>query len=89
MVFKYAYDSGHIERPIRFGRTFKILLKDVIRKPRQAIGHRMFDAAESGCVLKTVDHPPGICDPQFDDGFQTELPIMSRQNRSTVLTETR
>jgi hypothetical protein len=89
MVFKYSYAAGHIDRPIRFGPMFRILLKKMLRKTRHAIGPRIFEAAEFRCVLKTVDHPPVICHPQFDDGFQTEMPDMSRQNRSTVLTETR
>jgi integrase len=43
-VFKYAYDSGLIDRPVRFGPTFKPPSARVILKDRQSKGPRMFEA---------------------------------------------
>ena len=57
MVFKYAYDAGHIDRPIRFGPTFKIPSKKVLRRTRQANGLRMFEAPELRSLLKTSENP--------------------------------
>lgn len=45
-VFKYAYDSGLIERPIRFGPHFKRPSNKVLRHARHAKGQRMFEAAD-------------------------------------------
>ncbi len=50
-VFKYAYDAGLIEKPVRFGPAFKRPSKRTIRKARQANGPRMFEAAELRAML--------------------------------------
>ena len=46
VVFKYAYDAGLIDRPVRYGPTFKRPSKRVLRKARNANGPRMFEAGE-------------------------------------------
>jgi integrase len=46
VVFKYAYDAGLIDRPMRYGPTFKRPSKKVLRAARHAKGPRMFEAAE-------------------------------------------
>lgn len=46
VLFKYAYDSALIDRPIRYGQTFRRPSKATIRKARNAKGPRMFQAAE-------------------------------------------
>lgn len=51
VVFKYAYDSGLIEHPMRFGPGFKRPSKRVLRKARNDKGPRMFEAAEVRAVL--------------------------------------
>ncbi|HUY93021.1 MAG TPA: hypothetical protein VMV10_30105 [Pirellulales bacterium] len=46
VAFKYAYDAELIERPIRFGPTFRKPTKTTLRRERQKKGPRMFEAAE-------------------------------------------
>lgn len=55
MVFKYGYDNGLIDKPIRYGQSFKIPAKSVLRKARQAAGKRMFSADE---LRKIIDGAP-------------------------------
>ncbi|HLJ94266.1 MAG TPA: tyrosine-type recombinase/integrase, partial [Gemmataceae bacterium] len=50
-VFKYADDEGLIDRPVRYGSTFRKPSKKVLRKARQAKGIRMFEAAEIRALL--------------------------------------
>jgi integrase len=44
-VFKYAFDAGLIDKPIRYGPLFKRPGRKVLRKARHAKGARMFEAA--------------------------------------------
>ena len=46
MVFKYAFDQGLIDRPIRYGQTFRKPGRTVLRNLRNAKGKRMFEAAD-------------------------------------------
>lgn len=46
VVFKYGYDAGLIEKPMRYGPTFKRPSRRVLRKVRNGNGERMFEAAE-------------------------------------------
>lgn len=46
VVFKYAYDAALIDKPIRYGPTFKRPSKRILRKARNANGPRMFEADE-------------------------------------------
>ncbi len=50
-VFKYAYESGLIDKPVRYGPQFKKLSKCVLRKHRAATGQRMFEADEVRGVI--------------------------------------
>jgi integrase len=52
VVFKYGYDAGLIDKPMRYGPTFKRPSKKVLRKERNARGSRMFEPAE---VLAMID----------------------------------
>jgi integrase len=45
-LFKWAFDSGLIDRPVRFGPTFKKPAASVLRRERQKKGPRMFEAPE-------------------------------------------
>jgi integrase len=45
-LFKYAYESGLIDRPVRYGPQFRKPSKSVLRKHRAATGERMFEADE-------------------------------------------
>ncbi|MBX3412175.1 MAG: tyrosine-type recombinase/integrase [Pirellulales bacterium] len=51
-VFKFAYDDGLIERPLRFGQSFAKPARSVIRKARASSGARMFEAEE---IRKLID----------------------------------
>lgn len=46
VIFKYAYDAGLIDNPVRYGPTFKRPSRKVLRKARNEKGARMFDAAQ-------------------------------------------
>lgn len=52
MVFKYAYDAQLIERPVRFGPTFKPPNQRTMRLSRAAAGHKFFGPEE---LRKLVD----------------------------------
>ena len=45
-LFKYAYDAGLIDKPMRFGPTFKRPAKRILRAERQRKGERMFEARQ-------------------------------------------
>ncbi len=57
MVFKYAYDAGLIDRPVRFGTLFKIPPKRLLRQARQQAGKRMFDADELRSIIAAAGQP--------------------------------
>jgi len=56
-TFKYAYDAGLIEHPIRFGPTFKRPAKRILRAVRQKKGPRMFEAHEVRRIIEAADQP--------------------------------
>jgi len=56
-LFKYGYDSGLIDNPIRFGPGFKKPTRKVIRQARQANGPRMFEAEELRAAITEASHP--------------------------------
>ena len=43
-LFKYGFESGLIDKPMRFGSEFKKPSKNVLRKHRATNGHRLFTA---------------------------------------------
>jgi len=54
-IFNYAYAAGLIDRPMRFGPSFKVPSTKALRKSRQAArqnGLKMFEAAEIREMLK-------------------------------------
>ena len=51
MLFKWGYDNGLIDRPIRYGQSFKRPSRKVLRKARQAQGSRMFRPEEIRAIL--------------------------------------
>lgn len=55
-VFKYGFESGLLEKPVRHGPQFKKPAKHVMRKHRAANGKRMFEASE----LKTLIDAAGV-----------------------------
>jgi integrase len=56
-VFKYAYDAGLIDRPVRYGPTFKRPAKRILRAIRQKKGPRMFQAAELREIVNAAEQP--------------------------------
>ena len=52
ILFKYAYNAGLIERPIRYGQAFKRPSRKALRKVRQENGPRMFQADEIRALLE-------------------------------------
>jgi len=54
-VFKYAYDSGLIAQPVRFGPDFTMPSRKVMRQARAARGLRMFEREELLAVLAVAD----------------------------------
>ena len=55
VLCKYAYDSGLIDKPIRFGPTFKRPAKRILRAERQSKGPRLFEARQIRRLLKAAD----------------------------------
>ena len=51
ILFKYAYDAGLIEQPIRYGQSFKRPSRKALRKARQEKGPRLFQADEIRALL--------------------------------------
>lgn len=49
--FKYAYESNLIDKPMRYGTTFKRPSKKVLRRPRADNGPRMFEPSEILAML--------------------------------------
>jgi integrase len=45
-IFKYGYESGLIDKPVRFGTEFKKPSASVLRRHRAANGKKLFEAAE-------------------------------------------
>jgi integrase len=56
-TFKYAFDAGLVDRPVRFGPTFKRPAKRILRAIRQKKGPRMFQAAELRTMILTAEQP--------------------------------
>ena len=56
-LFKYAYDAGLIDKPTRFGPTFKRPAKRILRAERQRKGERMFEARQIRQLLKAAQQP--------------------------------
>jgi integrase len=57
MVFKFGYDLGLTEKPPRFGQSFKVPAKAVLRRARQAKGKRMFESGELRKLIATAAQP--------------------------------
>ena len=56
-VFKFGYDSGLIDRPVRFGPAFKKPARKVMRQHRAKNGLRMFVAAELRTIIAAATQP--------------------------------
>lgn len=56
-IFKFGYDCGLIDQPIRFGPTFKRPAKRVLRAERQRKGPRLLEPRQLRRLLKAADQP--------------------------------
>ena len=56
-VFKFGYESALIDRPIRFGPTFRKPSRKVMRLNRAKKGPRMFEAPELRSIIATAGVP--------------------------------
>lgn len=53
-VFKYCYDAGLIDKPVRFGPVFKKPSRKVMRQARNAKSPRMLEAHELRALINTA-----------------------------------
>jgi integrase len=56
-MFKYGYDAGLIDKPVRYGPSFKRPGKSAIRRERADKGERMFEAAEMRMIIGGARQP--------------------------------
>jgi len=56
-VFKFGFEAGLIDRPLRFGPGFKKPTRKVMRLNRAKNGPRMFDAAELRQIVDSASQP--------------------------------
>jgi integrase len=57
VVFRYAYEAGLIDKPMRYGPGFKRPSKKTLRKARAAKGPRMFEAEELRRMIEAANVP--------------------------------
>jgi integrase len=57
VVFKFCYDSGLLDRPMRYGQGFRRPSAKTLRKERHAKGSRMFEAHEIRAMLDAATQP--------------------------------
>lgn len=55
VVFKYGFDTGLIDKPVRFGPTFKKPSKKTLRRERQKSGSKAFQPEELKALLTKAD----------------------------------
>jgi integrase len=55
MVFKFGYDNGLIEKPVRYGQSFNKPNRKTLRKAKNANGPRMFEADELRRIISECD----------------------------------
>jgi integrase len=53
-LFKYGYEAGMLDKPMRYGPMFKPPAKRILRAARQAAGPKMFEAREVRRLLKAA-----------------------------------
>lgn len=56
-VFKYGFEAGLIEKPVRYGPEFVKPSRSVLRKHRAAGGKRLFDSAEVKRLVESAGVP--------------------------------
>jgi integrase len=53
-LFRYAFETGLVDRPVRFGPSFKRPAKRVLRKVKHANGPKMFESVEIRRILNAA-----------------------------------
>jgi integrase len=56
-VFKYGFESGLVPTQMRFGPSFRKPNRKTLRKARNSVGPRMFEAGELRQIIAAVDMP--------------------------------
>lgn len=56
-VFKFGYDEGLIDRPVRYGQQFKKPSRNVLQQNRAKNGKRMFEADELRTIIDCASQP--------------------------------
>lgn len=56
-IFKHGFDAGLIDKPVRFGPTFKKPANRIMRAHRQKNGHRMFEAEQLRTIIDSAVQP--------------------------------
>lgn len=54
ILLKFGYDEGLIDKPVRYGQSFKRPSRKVLRKARHANGKRMFEAHEIRAMIEAA-----------------------------------
>ena len=57
MVFKFAFDQALVDKPIRYGQSFKKPSRKVLRISRNQNGKRMFEPQELHMILDAATQP--------------------------------
>jgi integrase len=57
MIFKFGYDNGLIDKPIRYGQSFRKPSRKAIRQARNGNGKRMFEADELRTIIDAANQP--------------------------------
>lgn len=57
ILFKWGYDSGLIEKPIRYGQSFQKPSRAILRKARAARGKRLFASTDILRILASASVP--------------------------------
>jgi len=57
MIFTYGFESGLLDKPIRYGPTFKVPNRKTLRKVKKVHGPRMFEADELLRIIKAAEQP--------------------------------
>jgi integrase len=52
VLFKFAFDNGHIDRPVRYGQNFKTPSRKTVRLVRAEKGPKLFTAGEVRALLR-------------------------------------
>lgn len=57
MVFRFAFDQGFLDRPVRYGQSFDMPSRKTLRLERAKRGPKMFEATELRAILDAAGVP--------------------------------